>query len=237
MRRCIKNCGLGFMAAMFVLIAIASPSGASVEAVKDTTQTVWPSTIYYFGSIENPDGSGTGYGDVVIHITAVHEYELYVNGDLIGTNTDNDWRTVEDYDVTLPAGYVDIAVAVTNYGTGDGNGLMIDIEKPNSSYWLGTSIKQRRSEQVGASPQLYRVQWFYFSGSLADLQGVVGSGNDWQTCSIPRYKDGLYADDIKLNQSVSLPISNWRSSETWVISIIYRILKSMSSPVMPATPI
>lgn len=200
MRRCIKNCGLGFMAALFVLTAIASPSGASVEAVKDTTQTVWPSTIYYIASIKSPDGLGAGYGDVVIHITAINDYNLYVNGEFVGSNTDGDWRTVEGWPVTLPAGNVDIGVEVTNYGTGEGSGLMIDITKEGSSQWLGTSIKKRRSESIGGTLQLFRVQWYYFSGPLASLTGISDVGDEWyKTAPGKLYETGTALQGTQLD--------------------------------------
>jgi len=151
------------------LLVYASPSSATVAAVKDTTFTAWPNTIYYVARITGPSAP---YKDPVINITGVDKYTLYVNGQLIGS--DDNWSTVDQYPLKGTFSDFFIGVKVENTGKGNGNGIMVDI-KTGTNDWLGTSIQKRRSTYVNNIVTIYPVQWYAFVG---DIQTTLGKA-DW----------------------------------------------------------
>ena len=155
---------IGLMLGVFV-----NPSVAAVKAVKDTTLTVWPSKIYYFARLSGPDRP---YDDITVNITAVDEYTFYINGELIGS--DNDWRSVEEYTVSISGSDVIVGIQVNNSGTGIGNGLMIDIKA--GADWLGTTTLKRRSAVVAGLRNIYPVIWYYYTGDIVEFLG-----KDWYT--------------------------------------------------------
>jgi len=161
LRQCIKYCIVNVFAIGLLLIAFTGTAAGEVAAVDTLTWNAWPSTIYYLALLNGPDGP---YNDVTVAITAVDEYVLYINGKQIGT--DNDWSTVEEYNVSIGGkSDVIVAVQVKNTGMGNGNGLMVDI-KANSD-WLGTSTLARRSYKKGNDPRkAYNAAWYYHSGDV-----------------------------------------------------------------------
>lgn len=167
MRRCIKYCITPVIAAVILLVAFASVSTAAVDAVVEKSWNTWPSTIYYLALLQGPDSP---YDDVTVYITAVDEYTLYINGKEIGS--DNDWSTVESYQVNISGPNVIVGVAVKNNGLGNGNGLLVDI-KANSD-WLGTTTMKRRSHIVNEQRLLYGCAWYYYAGDV-----VAKIGDKW----------------------------------------------------------
>ncbi|MFC1551440.1 FlgD immunoglobulin-like domain containing protein [Candidatus Latescibacterota bacterium] len=124
---------------------------------EEMTISAFPSTVYYFAHLSGP---GAPYNDVTFHITAIDEYELYVNGNRIDDEqNDGNWHTVEDYTFTVDSSELVIAVEVRNHGIGDGNGLMIDIEAGADRFGTGTS-KRMAVEHDGAL-HTYPSAWYY----------------------------------------------------------------------------
>ncbi|MBN1292071.1 MAG: hypothetical protein JXB48_09560 [Candidatus Latescibacteria bacterium] len=140
-------------------------SFASTDEVIESIISEWPATIYYLAHLQGPDGP---YEDIDIYITAIDEYTLYVNGKEIGS--DNNRSTVEKWTVKhIDRDDVFVGVKVTNYGRGNGNGLMVDI-KANSD-WMGTTTMSRRSFTPQNNVILYGVSWYYYTG---DIEREIG---------------------------------------------------------------
>jgi len=151
------------------LFAFAGTSAAKV-AVVDTTYTSWPNTVYYFFGRNNvPNqvlGPNAPYTDVKIHITAVDRYTLYVNGTQLGT--DDKWQTVETYTLTGSFSDLNIAVKVENFGLGNGNGLMVDIEAGPDRFGTSTVKRNARLVTINNKPSMveYPSRWYYFTGDI-----------------------------------------------------------------------
>ena len=192
MRRSIKICVSGLIIIGLMLAVFARPSVAAVKAVKDSTWTAWPNTIYYLARLAGPKKP---YVDVKIHITAIDKYILYVNGVRVDdASNDGDWHTVETYTVTISGSDMVLAVAVTNNGLGDGNGLMIDIEAGGDR--LGTTTLQRMSAKVGGTMLSYpdlSVKWYYYDSNIVDLLG-----QDWYKLNYNAAKHTTSLDDANI---------------------------------------
>ncbi len=169
MRSGIKIYVASLLAIGLMLCAFASPSFAAVMAVKDSTWTSWPHTIYYMAHLSGPNAP---YDDIEVNITAVDEYTLYINGEEVGS--DDDWTTVETYTVNVSAADVLVGIKVHNSGTGLGNGLMVDIKA--GADWLGTTTLKRRSAVVGGTREIFPVRWYYYSG---DITSADWGGDTW----------------------------------------------------------
>ena len=172
-----------------MLAAFANPSVAAVAAATDTTWNAWSNTIYYVARLSGPNVSS--YSDLKVHVTAVDQYSLWINGNRIDTaaTNDNNWKTVEEYKVAVTGGNdIFIAVKVDNLGNGNGNGLMVDID--TGSDWQGTTIANRRSQFQDGAVKLFpatgNCMWYYYAGDLPTALGRA----DW-------YKlDAAFFDDI-----------------------------------------
>ncbi|MDP2982005.1 MAG: hypothetical protein Q8O92_01575 [Candidatus Latescibacter sp.] len=195
MRRCIKYCAMIVFLVGLALLSFASPSAAKV-AVVDTTWTTWPNTVYYFFGRNNTKqtlGPNAPYTDIKVHITAVDKYTLYINGKQIGS--DDKWQTVETYPLTGSFAELYIAIKVENFGKGNGNGLMVDIEAGPDRF--GTSTVKRRAEQVIKAnvPTMveYPARWYYFSGDIETTFNNSYKRTDWYN-----FDYNLFDDAAKL---------------------------------------
>ncbi|MCD6308122.1 MAG: gliding motility-associated C-terminal domain-containing protein [Candidatus Latescibacteria bacterium] len=197
MRSGIKIYVASLLVVGLMLSVFASPSFAAVTAVEDSTWTSWPHTIYYMAHLSGPNSP---YDDVEINITAVDEYTLFVNGDEIGS--DDDWTTVEKYTVNVSDDDVRIGVEVKNSGTGNGNGLMVDIKA--GSDWLGTTTLKRRSAVVGGTRNIYPVRWYYYTG---DIKSVSWGGDKWYELSYNSGKKTTLLDDTNIQAQLGQCIS------------------------------
>lgn len=158
------------LVAGMLFINSTGQSISAVESVKEYTLDAWPHRIYYLAVLSGPNAP---YDDITVHITAMNNYTLYVNGELIGS--DNDWRTVEAWPVNV-GGSNDIvlAVKVDNSGMSGGNGLMVDIDAGTD--WIGTTTLKRRSAVISGTRRLIPVLWWYYTGDITELMG-----DEWYT--------------------------------------------------------
>ncbi len=157
----------------FLLVAFVSPSFTAVKAVQTFVESTWSNEIYYVSSLSGEYGRKNGYDDVDISITAVDEYTLYVNGVEIGS--DNDWKTVEKYTVSVNNDVIHIGVKVINHGNGDGNGLVVDVDT-GSADQLGTSTRIRHSELIDEEYQNVPIAWWTFDPKAKE---ELDFGDDW----------------------------------------------------------
>lgn len=101
-----------------LLVGPLSGRGFGKARSADTwKEEAWRSAIYYRASF-SMDGAMEG----LLHIAAVDSYEVYVNGDLVGS--DSVWTRMRTYPVSLKTRNNDLAVKVVHFGRGRGNGLM-----------------------------------------------------------------------------------------------------------------
>ncbi len=157
---------------------MTTPALAATQAVQDSITTAWPSTIYYMAKLTSPSAP---YSNVILHITAVDQYTLWVNGTRVGSSADKDgdWRTDDVWPLTIGQPEINIGVEVRNSGIGSGNGLMLDINA--GPYWLGTSTLARRTEitSTGTRTQ-YAVRWYTYDGSLGPIDTIItGANGPW----------------------------------------------------------
>jgi len=170
--KCVKYCAMSLILTIFLLFAFVSPSFASVEEVQTYVDSTWSNNIYYVASLSGKYGQENGYGDVIISITAIDEYTLYVNGVEIGS--DDDWESVEEYTVNIGADVINIGVKVVNHGRGEGNGLVVDIDTGSTDQLL-TSTTIRHSEEIGGELKNVPIAWWTFDNTAKE---VLGFGDD-----------------------------------------------------------
>lgn len=180
-----------------MLGAFAASSFATVQEVKEKTWTAWPNTIYYLAHLSGPNGP---YDDITINITAVDEYILYVNGNLVGT--DDDWETVETYTVTVSAEDIRLGIQVNNSGTGLGNGLMVDIQA--GADWLGTTTLIRRSAVKDDARKIYPCRWYCYSG---DITKWDRGGDTWYELEYNAGKHETILNDTGVQAQLAPAIS------------------------------
>jgi len=176
--RCVKYCAMGLLLIGLLLVLFVSPVFAAVEAVEAFSDSTWSNEIYYISSLSGYYGETVGYDDITIWMTAVDEYELYVNGERIDTEdtNDNNWATVEQYIVNVSDNTVNIGVRVVNHGEGNGNGLIMDIQAGSDN--LGTTTKIREAVEVSGELHAVPVAWWCFDNQAKE---DIGFGDDWYT--------------------------------------------------------
>ncbi len=136
----------------------------------------WDNTAWYYSEFE-ADVAGDG----AIRLTAVDRYELWLNGTTIGS--DDDWTTMETYQISVDRGTNEILVRVTSEGNGNGSGLLVELE--TGVQHTGTKLGNRE-EREGAwrwsseDPDLAEVDWskapLVQSGTLDPMQ-IAGRTN------------------------------------------------------------
>ena len=172
MLRYTKYCAMGLFLVIMLFSVAATSSNAAEQDVVTYTESEWENVIYYVAALTGEWGQNEsdGYQDVELKITAVDEYELYVNGDLYDSENDGDYQTVDVYDIDLNgAQEINIGVKVTNHGEGNGNGLEVSINAGEDV--LGTWLKIRDSVDVNNSMAIIPVSWWTF-----DAEGFESLG-------------------------------------------------------------
>ena len=117
----------------------------------------WEQTVYYRYTFNVPDTTGA-----MLRVTAVDEYEVFLNGEVVGGDTD--WTTVDEYAVQLQRRNNNLAVRVDNGGQGNGSGLLVEVDA-GGQVWTSTS---------GALQELW-----YWSGEEQE-------GDGWLTANVSR---------------------------------------------------
>jgi len=183
---------MGLLLTGLLLVMFVSPSFAAVEAVETFADSTWSNEIYYISSLSGYYGETVGYDDITIWMTAVDEYELYVNGERVDTEDTNDgnWETVEEYIVNVSDNVINIGVKVINHGRGNGNGLIMDIQAGSDQ--LGTWTKIRESVEISGELHAAPVAWWTFDSQAKE---DLGFGDDWYTLD---FQD-IFTDVGKIN--------------------------------------
>ena len=184
-----KSAAMRTLIIIIMIILTFQKAGAS-----EITWTSWPATVYYFAHLSGPNAP---YDKVTLHVTAADEYALYINGNRIDDErNDSNWQTVEEYTITVGVKDIVIAVEVTNHGTGNGNGLMIDIEAGTDR--LGTTTLKRNAEEYDGSLNLFPVTWYYAGWDITGaLEDIVN--DDWYTLGYNSETGETILDDITIS--------------------------------------
>jgi len=192
--KCSQYCAKGILLIVFVLAAGVNPSFAAVEAVQTFVDSTWTNEIYYVTSLSGYYGQTKGYDAITVWITAVDEYELYINGDRVDTAdvNDNNWETVEEYPWNVSGNVIHIGVKVTNHGQGHGNGLQMDIQAGTDQ--LGTTTKIRDSVRISGEFQDVPISWWTLD---VQAKAALGWGDDW--CTFDYAKD-IFTDTGKTSK-------------------------------------
>jgi len=196
--RYVKHCAMGLIGGL-LLTFFVTPSFAAVKAVETFVDSTWANEIYYIASLSGYYGQNSGYDDITVRITAVDEYTLYINGNLIGS--DNDWKTVETYTANLAGSKtINIAVKVTNHGFGVGNGLVVDVQA--GSDLIGTTTKFRESSIVKGSYVFIPVAWYTYDNTVKTAIGA--SDADWYKIDANYFNDTTRINKMKKAMSGSM---------------------------------
>ena len=100
-----------------------------------------------------------------LRLTAVNEYEVFLNGDSVGS--DGDWTTVEELAVQLQGGANHLAVRVENWGQGNGSGLLVEVVA-GEQVWLSTTSGLQEVWRWSGDPQ-QGTDWL-----TADVSEIAG---------------------------------------------------------------
>ena len=139
---------LAFLMALFC----AGPG----EGQSPFVQSTWRDTIYFRATYEAAEA-----GQALFHVAAVDSYEVFFNGDPVGS--DSVWTRMAAYEVAVQDGDNEIAVQVVNRGRGDGNGMIAALVAEDSLLMWTTTNR--------------RVQaWLWTAQSL--------EGTDWRTTDV-----------------------------------------------------
>ncbi len=158
--------------ALIFLFLLTAAAQAETAAVRDSTWATWPGTVYYAAQLSGPHAP---YDGLTVHITAVNEYSLWINGERVDTPAldDNRLNTVDTYHLAGAFTDIFVAVEVVNYGLGSGNGLLVDIEAGPDR--LGTTIDQRFCRFENGVMRSFPTTWYSFSGDITKATGKA----DW----------------------------------------------------------
>ncbi len=197
-----------FMVGLLLAVSAGS-SAASTAAVKDSTWTSWPNTVYYFARLTGPNAPYTEY---TVYITAVDRYSLWINGkriDTPGTNDDN-CATIDSMKVTALTPEMLIGVKVENLGKGNGVGLLVDIKAKNKdglTDWLGSTTMKRRAvyDEANTNMMVYPAIWYYYAGDAATAVGKA----DWYNFDKAFMESGLLAKGFQEVIYGSIPGLNY----------------------------
>ena len=108
------------------VLAVLSPAAAAEWQIAQ-----WDQTVYYRLTFNAAEATRAA-----LRLTAVNEYEVFLNGDSVGS--DGDWTTVEELAVELQGGANHLAVRVENWGQGNGSGLVVEVVA-GEQVWLSTT--------------------------------------------------------------------------------------------------
>ncbi len=118
-----------FVALIFTALALVAIQRAQADEI---VIDQWENTVYYRYTVNCCSGDTPA----VLRITSVDEYELFLNGESLGRDTD--WTTMEEYQVTLGRRRNDFGFVVRNRGDRRGTGLLMELVS-EENVWISTS--------------------------------------------------------------------------------------------------
>ena len=114
-----------------LVLAVLSPAAAAEWQIAQ-----WDQTVYYRLTFNAAEAT-----QAALRLTAINEYEVFLNGDSVGS--DGDWTTVEELAVELQGGANHLAVRVENWGQGNGSGLIVEVVA-DEQVWLSNYQRSAR---------------------------------------------------------------------------------------------
>ena len=147
-----------------LVFLLTLPAPVASEVVCDSGECeehTWTQTTWYYSEFE-ADVAGDG----VIRVTAADRLDdLWFNGDSIRLNSigSRDWtRMTDEYDIEVERGTNEILVAVTNQGSGNGSGLLVELE--TGAQRTGTKVGNREDREgawrwSSEDPDVVEVDW------------------------------------------------------------------------------
>ena len=123
-----------------LVLAVLSPAAAAEWQVAQ-----WDQTVYYRLTFNADEAT-----QAALRLTAVNEYEVFLNGDSVGS--DGDWTTVEELAVELQGGANHLAVRVANWGQSNGSGLVVEVVA-GDQIWLSTTNGLQEVWRWSGDPQ------------------------------------------------------------------------------------
>ena len=152
--------------------------------IKDLAQNAsGPLSMQYVG-VANP---------IIISVAADNQYELYVNGNFLGSG--NDWRVAQTYFVS--PNIENILIAIKAMNSGDAAGLVAEIKIDDRIFVSNTTWKVSKSETAGWNTLDFDdSQW-----QNATSYGLHGSAQPWanyhdvQGISTTNNVEWIWSDD------------------------------------------
>ena len=123
-----------------LVLAVLSPAAAAEWQIAQ-----WDQIVYYRLTFNAAEAT-----PAALRLTAVNEYEVFLNGDSVGS--DGDWTTVEERAVELQGGANHLAVRVENWGQGNGSGLLVEVVADDQA-WLSTTSGLQEVWRWNGDPQ------------------------------------------------------------------------------------
>ena len=137
------------------VIAVLSPAAAAEWQIAQ-----WDQIVHYRLTFNAAEAT-----QAALRLTAVNEYEVFLNGDSVGG--DGDWTTVEELAVELQGGANHLAVRVENWGQGNGSGLIVEVVA-GDQVWLSTTSGLQEVWRWSGDPQ-QGTDWL-----TADVSEIAG---------------------------------------------------------------
>ena len=137
------------------VLAVLSPAAAAEWQIAQ-----WDQIVHYRLTFNATEAT-----QAALRLTAVNEYEVFLNGDSVGS--DGDWTTVEELAVELQGGANHLAVRVENWGQGSGSGLLVEVVAGDQA-WLSTTSGLQEVWRWSGDPQ-QGTDWL-----TADVSEVAG---------------------------------------------------------------
>ena len=184
-----------FVALIFVALALVAIQRAQADEI---VIDQWENTVYYRYSINCCSAAET---PAVLRVTSVDEYELFLNGESLGS--DSDWTTMEEYQITLGRRRNDFGFVVRNRGEGRGTGLLLEMVSEENIWistsaglhelWAWTGVEQEGDDWlVEDSFELLKLdEWERVQAGNLDTSMVVGRTDSLSAEVVAGYVDNI----------------------------------------------
>ena len=144
-------------------LAVLSPAAAAEWQIAQ-----WDQTVYYRLTFNAAEAT-----PAALRLTAVNEYEVFLNGESVGS--DGDWTTIEELAVELQGGANHLAVRVENWGQGNGSGLIVAVIA-GDQVWLSTTSGLQEVWRWSGDPQ-QGTDWL--TADVSELAGWTTVQRGW----------------------------------------------------------